>query len=199
VTVFIGLLGAVIGGVVGAVATYFTTRSNMRLGLEHEYDRTLRDQRLKAYQGLYHLTRQIPRHWLLTPVPARSELLKIRTSFHDWYYGEEAHGMFLARDSKKAYINLQNALDEALFVKSVDGLTKTENRADTPLADDELHRLLWLSSELRHQLVADVGASNPPGTRSTHPEPTVMSAPSPPGVPAPISAPSTPQGPTATS
>lgn len=192
-TVFIGLLSAVFGGVIGAVATYFSTRSNMRLDLEHEYDRMLRDKRLKGHQALFHLTRQIPRHWLLAPVPKRSELLMIRNSFHDWYYHEEAHGMFLSKDSKKAYLDLQDALDDALFVKSEDGHTKITDKADTPLTDDEFHRLLRLSSELRHRLVADVGTSNPPRTRSTHPDPTVNTTPT------SVSAPTAPQARTATS
>jgi hypothetical protein len=39
----------------------------------------------------------------------------------------------------------------------------------------ESHRLLELASALRHQLAVDIGASNPPRTRSEPPEPTVAS------------------------
>ena len=172
-TVLIGVLSAVLGATVGAITTYFTTRSNMRLGLEHDYDKTLRDIRLKGHQRLFHLSRQIPRHWLLTPEPTRAELLKIRTSFHDWYYHSDAHGMFLARHSKKAYIALMNALDRALFEISPTGDTKLGELPESPLSPDESHRLLELASALRHQLAADVGASNPPRTRSEPPEETV--------------------------
>ncbi len=89
-TILIGLLGAVLGATIGAITTYFTTRSTMRLSLEQDYDKALRDIRLKGYQQLFHLTAQIPRHWLLTPEPSRAELMKIRISFHDWYYSADA-------------------------------------------------------------------------------------------------------------
>jgi hypothetical protein len=173
VTILIGLLGAAFGGAVGVIATYFTTRSTMRLGLEHDYDKTLREIRIKGHQQLFHLSRQIPRHWLLTPEPTRAQLLAIRTSFHDWYYHPEAHGMFLARDSKRAYIVLMNALDEAVFEKSPSGNTKLRDRPDSPLTQQESDRLLDLASTLRHQLASDIGASNAPRTRSESPEQTV--------------------------
>lgn len=147
----------------------------MRLGLEHDYDKTLRDIRLRGYQQLFHLTAQIPRHWLLTPEPSRAELLKIRLSFHDWYYHEDAHGMFLARHSKNAYIKLMDALDKALFEISPDGDTRLGDRPDSKLSSDESHSLLELTSKLRHQLAADIGAANPPRTRSASPDQTVPS------------------------
>jgi hypothetical protein len=173
VTILIGLLSAAFGATVGAITTYLTTRSTMRLGLEHDYDKTLRDIRLTGYQQLFHLTAQIPRHWLLTPEPSRAELMKIRTSFHDWYYHADAHGMFLASGSKNAYITLMNALDAALFEISPSGDTKVCDRPDSKLSPEESHRLLDLTSNLRHQLAADIGAANPPRTRSLSPDRTV--------------------------
>jgi hypothetical protein len=175
VTILIGLLAAAFGATIGAITTYFTTRSTMRLGLEQDYDKTLRDIRLKGYQQLFHLTAQIPRHWLLTPEPSRAELLKIRTSFHDWYYGADAPGMFLARDSKIAYITLMNALDVALFEISPGGDTKLCDRPDSKLSPEESHHLLELTSKMRHQLAFDIGAANPPRTRSHSPDRTVPS------------------------
>ncbi|HEU5421247.1 MAG TPA: hypothetical protein VFV41_26415 [Streptosporangiaceae bacterium] len=174
-TILIGLLSAAFGATLGAITTFLTTRSAMRLGLEHEYDKTLRDIRLKGYQRLFHLTAQIPRHWLLTPEPSRAELREIRTSFHDWYYHADAHGMFLASDSKSAYITLMNTLDAALFEISPSGDTKLCDRPDSKLSPEESHRLLELASDLRHQLAADIGAANPPRTRSHSPAPTVPS------------------------
>jgi hypothetical protein len=176
VAILIGLLGAAIGATVAAITTYFSTRSTMRLSLEHEYDKTLRDIRLKGYQQLFHLTAQIPRHWLLTPEPSRAELKQIRMSFHDWYYHADAHGMFLAKDSKDAYIKLMDALDEALFeIPEENRDTKVRDRPDSKLSYQESHRLLVRTSRLRHQLAADIGAANAPRTRSDAPDPTVPS------------------------
>jgi hypothetical protein len=81
--------------------------------------------------------------------------------------------MFLARHSKKAYIALMDALDRALFEISPTGTTKLGRLPESPLSPHESHLLLELASTLRHQLAADVGASNPPRTRSEPPVPTV--------------------------
>lgn len=174
VTILIGLIGAVLGALAGGITTYLTTRSAMMLSLEHDYDKTLRDIRLKGHQQLFHLSRQIPRHWLLTPEPSRADLMKIRTSFHDWYYHSDAHGMFLASGSKQAYIALMDALDAALFEISPSGTTKVCDRPDSKLSPEESHRLLELSSNLRHQLATEIGAANPPRTRSSSPDRTVF-------------------------
>ena len=172
-TILVGLIGAVLGALAGGITTYLTTRSTMLLSLEHDYDKTLRDIRLKGYQQLFHLSRQIPRHWLLTPEPSRAELMKIRTSFHDWYYHPNAHGMFLASGSKRAYIALMDALDAALFEISANGDTKVCDRPNSKLSPEESHLLLVLSSNLRHLLATEIGAANPPRTRSHSPDPTV--------------------------
>ena len=187
-TILIGILGGLLGAIVGGITTYLTTRSTMRLGLEHDYDKTMRDIRLKGHQQLFHLSRQIPRHWLLTPEPSRAELMKIRISFHDWYYHADAHGMFLASGSKQAYIALMNALDAALFEISPNGETKLRDRPDSNLSADESHRLLELSSNLRHQLATDVGAANPPRIQSSSPDRTVSPLSSVPDGPAVITA-----------
>jgi hypothetical protein len=176
VTILIGLLAAAFGATIGAVTTFLTTRSTMRLGLEQDYDKTLRDIRLKGHQQLFHLTAQIPRHWLLTPQPSRAELLKIRISFHEWYYSADAPGMFLTQESKKAYINLMNALDDALFKIAPGRETKLSDRPDSKLSTEESHSLLDLTSTMRHQLAFDIGAANPPRTRSHSPDRTVPSS-----------------------
>jgi hypothetical protein len=97
----------------------------------------------------------------------------IRMSFHDWYYHPDAHGMFLASASKQAYIELMNALDTALFEISPNGDTKLRDRADSSLSAEESHRLLELSSHLRHQLATEIGAANPPHITSRSPARTV--------------------------
>jgi hypothetical protein len=100
VTLLIGLFGALLGTLIGAIATYLTTRSNMRLTLEHSYDQTLRDKRLERYQALFHASKCLPRYWLPTENPTRKDLQQFRQDFHDWYFGEEAGGMFLTRQQK---------------------------------------------------------------------------------------------------
>lgn len=60
-TALVGFLGAILGAFLGAIATYLTTRSNMRLALEHSYDQALQGKRLERYQELFHISKCLPR------------------------------------------------------------------------------------------------------------------------------------------
>lgn len=171
-TVFVGLVGAVLGALAGAIATYLTTRSTMRIELEHSYDRALRDKRLERYQHLYRVSRCLPRYWLPTEVPTRQNLHQFRQDFHDWYFGEDAGGMFLTPAAKDAYMRLLNMLAETMH--------RSGNESDTntsPLSASDSQALRELASELRHQLAEDVGAANPPRLRWTRLSRTIQPPP----------------------
>jgi hypothetical protein len=163
-----GLLGAVLGALAGAITTYVTTRSTMRLQLEHEYDRTLRDIRLPHYQRLFHISRCIPRQWRPTEVPTRQDLRHFREDFHNWYFGENAGGMFLTQDAKDLYMELQNVLEEPTEESDTSG-----SSLESPLSSDELRVLRGRASDLRHQLTQDVGASQSPRLRWSRLGPTI--------------------------
>jgi hypothetical protein len=161
--VFFGLAGVVLGALVGALTTYLTTRSTMRIELEHSYDRALRDKRLERYQHLFQVSGCLPRYWLPAEAPTRRDLHRFRQDFRDWYFGEDAGGMFLTAPAKDAYLRLHNVLAEAIRADrdDVDGSERS------PLSADESQALRELASELRHQLAEDVGAANPPHLRWT--------------------------------
>jgi hypothetical protein len=112
---FIGLAGIIIGGFVGSITTYLTTRSNMRLQLEYAHDQTLRDKRLERYQELFHLSRCFPRYWLSSEEPSRRDLRQFRYDFHDWYFGDAAGGMFLTVEAKELYLRMQNEIFGAVY------------------------------------------------------------------------------------
>jgi hypothetical protein len=156
--VLVGLAGVALGALVGAVTTYLTTRSTMRIELEHSYDRALRDKRLERYQHLFHISKCLPRYWLPTEAPTRRDLHRFRQDFHDWYFGEDAGGMFLTAPAKDAYMRLLNMLAETMREDRDD----VQTSAKSPLSADESQALRELASELRHRLAEDVGAANPP-------------------------------------
>lgn len=155
--VVIGLLGAIVGGLLAGVVTYMTTRSRLRIELMYAHDQRLHDQRVARYQQLFHISRYLPRQWYLTEEPTRKDVLGIREEFHNWYFGEEAGGMFLTSDAKIKYMELQNALQEV-----AEGQPSSP---DSPLTTTESQRLRDLGSALRHQLTQDVGAADPPRLR----------------------------------
>ena len=63
----------------------------IRLELEQAYDRALRDKRLERYQGLFHLSKCIPRYWR-GERPTRQDILQFRNEFHNWYFSDDAGG-----------------------------------------------------------------------------------------------------------
>ncbi|TDB83627.1 hypothetical protein E1264_27675 [Actinomadura sp. KC216] len=167
-TAFIGFFGAVLGALVGGVATYLTTRYNLRLTLEHSYDQTLQSKRLERYQALFHISKCLPRYWSpMDETPSRQDLQQYIRSFHEWYFGEHGGGMFLTPAAKDLYIRLLNLLAETAFV----GENGPDSAADHPLSETESRALRELASELRRQLAEDVGAANPPRLRWTRPGP----------------------------
>lgn len=157
-TVGIGLLGVVLGGLVGAISAYVTTRSNMLLQLEHAYDMTLRDRRLERYQKLFHISQCLPRYWVDGTAPSRSDLVNYREAFSGWYFGEEAGGMYLTPTSKSLYLAMQSAL----LYGAQPGPGEA---ADSPISHEVLESIRRCASDLRHQLAEDVGVAQPPRLR----------------------------------
>jgi hypothetical protein len=104
---------AVIGLLAGGGITYMTSRAQIRIQAERDYDVALRDLRLPHYQVLFHLTGAIPREWWPSSALTRRDVLELRERFHDWYFGEGAGGLFLSQDARTAYSALQVELQEA--------------------------------------------------------------------------------------
>jgi len=148
---WITIISALAGILAGGVVTYFTSRSQLRIEAEHAYDRTLRDMRLPQYQQLFHRTKNIPREF--SEEPRRSDLLDFREQFHDWYFGEQAGGMFLSQAARDAYFALQNELQSIAGRMSADG-----DRVDP----DQSKNLREKASVLRHQLTTDLGTAERP-------------------------------------
>ncbi|MEU3623022.1 hypothetical protein [Amycolatopsis coloradensis] len=159
--VYIGLLGGALRGILGGIVTYLATRTKARLELVHAHDLTLRTERLIRYQRLFHLSGRLPRYWRPGEEPDRQTLASLREDLHEWYFGEEAGGLFLTQEAKTRYLRLQNALAEAV------------DAGPTPLSEQESMTLRGLASELRHQLGEDIGAASPPRIKRLSVGPTL--------------------------
>jgi hypothetical protein len=125
----------------------------------------LRDRRLKRYQELFHLTRLFHRYYLIGEEPSRKDLEDFRRDCDAWYFGEAAGGMFLTKAVKDIYMQMMNLIAEVAFEEG-------KSKEDSLLTPAESKALREVASMLRHQLAADVGATNPPRLRWTRPEPT---------------------------
>jgi hypothetical protein len=145
----------------------------MRLELQLQYDRALRDLRLPHYQRLFHVSGCIPREWRPGEEPSRPELLHLRERFNDWYFGPDAGGLFLTNATREKYFRLQNELEAQAHA----GLSA----GSEPLPAEDSRLLRKLASELRHQMAQELGTAEPPQLRWTALGPT----PAPPALPQP--------------
>jgi hypothetical protein len=157
-TVLIGFLGVIFGTLVGAIATYVTTRSNMLLEIQHSYDRVLIDKRLERYQALFHVSKCLPSYWVPGEEPIYEDLRQLRQDLTDWYFGDAAGGMFLSPAAKEHFMRLLTTVVEVVH-------ERTEDHEGIYLSRAQSQKLRECASELRHQLAEDVGASNPPRLR----------------------------------
>jgi hypothetical protein len=153
------LTGAVLGAITGGVATWLTTRQQMRRQLDFDYDRELRTQRLNSYKALYRYTQYMPRYWRHNPEV--SAIADWSLSFHKWYF-DESGGMFLTNAARIAY---HDVLDTAAALYSTDDL-------DRQLTDEEVSRLWRAGQGLRRQLSADIGSADDPHLPGRPPDAT---------------------------
>ena len=166
-TAVIGFLGAIIGAIMGGIATYLTTRSTMSLTLEHSYDQTLQGIRLGRYQGLFQLTGRLTSYWPPSVEESKREILEQYVhDFHEWYFGDQAGGMFLTPAAKESYMRLLNRLTEVALAKQ-----DHPDGAPDCLLPTESEELRGLASDLRHQMTEDIGSANPPRLRWARPAP----------------------------
>lgn len=154
--VWASVISAAFGLLAGGVATYFTTRAQLRLEAEHAYDRSLRDLRLPHYQRLFHATRVMPREWLPATIPCMMDVISIRESLRDWYFGEESGGMFLSQPARDRYFLLYDEIESAVASLGDDA---------EPLSRASAAELRQRASVLRHQLAADLGVAERPRSR----------------------------------
>ena len=151
--VWIDLISVVIGAVVGTATTLITTRNRVDLEQRAAFDRELRNLRLPHYQALHSASERIPREWRSGQEMSRSDLLALRRTFHEWYFGEGAGGMFLTEAGRAAYFALQ---DELQVVGAGGG------HQVVPVTSEEFIRLRDLAHALRQQLRQDLGTAEAP-------------------------------------
>ena len=151
---WIGLISVAIGAILGTATTLITTRNRVDLEQRAAFDRELRTLRLPHYQALHAVSAEIPREWLPGTEPMRAKLLQLRESFHNWYFGPQAGGMFLTEAGRDAYFALQNELQ----------VVGRESDSDNPkpVSPEEFSGLRDLAHRLRQQLRQDLGTAEAP-------------------------------------
>jgi hypothetical protein len=153
--VWIGLISVLVGAVLGTATTLITTRNRVDLEQRATFDRELRTLRVPHYQALHSASERIPREWLPGNELTRSDLLGLRQTFHEWYFGPDAGGMFLTEAGRDAYFALANKLQ-------VVGRQGDKGGDAGPVTPKEFSDLRDLAHELRQQLRQDLGTAEAP-------------------------------------
>jgi hypothetical protein len=103
-----------------------------------------------AYTKLWPITAHLPRYYW-PKKPSRSDLRNLIEEFHGWYFQDG--GLFLTPETKAAYLEMMDRLDEAAGREADDA---------TPVSDAILTSLFEAAERLRVQLAIDVGAGHRP-------------------------------------
>jgi hypothetical protein len=145
---FAALLTGLISGAITAVVTYFATLAKARLDLSIEYDKELRQERLKAYQDLW--KRLEPLAPYSPKKPLTHELVKSTSEdLRDWYF--EFGGIYLSQECRGPYFALKESMQ-----KIIDSPNLMKEKSKT-LASENADILRKQGSILRTALSDDIG------------------------------------------
>jgi hypothetical protein len=116
-----------------------------RIGAKIKIDEGLRAKREADYLKLWTLTGLVPKYPRADDV-TYAKLDKLSRDMRDWYF--EGGGLYLSRQARKGYGNLQDALqpmirnaaDEVILTENYDALQRLCSRLRTELTSDLLSR-----------------------------------------------------------
>lgn len=147
------LLSAFLAFALGSLGTYLATQWKVRAELEGEYDKSLRDARIKVYQELWASLQPLAKYARPGPVSYQT-IHQMATELRTWYF--EKGGLYFSDRARDAYFKLQDALAEVLNNRPATMVIQTE------LEDVTFEALRQRGSALRTAMAADVGTRRTP-------------------------------------
>jgi hypothetical protein len=142
-TIVVAVITGGFGILSGVLASYLKFRNDLKA----EYDKDLRNERIEAYQGLWHLLQYLGRYDL--PEALTAELLKkLSEEMRDWYFG--GGGLYLSEQSRTTYFKLKQVIKNILDNTEEDRWDALLDPKDSKLVLDQGHLL-------RDSLTHDVG------------------------------------------
>jgi hypothetical protein len=147
------LVTTLVGLAVGSLGTYFGIQWKVRAELAGDYDKSLRDARVKVYQELWSSLQPLAKYARPGPVTYQT-IAQMAGELRGWYF--EKGGLYFSERARDAYFLLQEALAEALKNRPVTTTPQTELES---LAFETLRQR---GSALRTAMAADVGTRRTP-------------------------------------
>jgi hypothetical protein len=139
------LAAAVLGAAVGFVTTYLGAVVKLRTDLRFQYDKDLREKRIKEYSELWRLTGLFPKYAREAPVTL-TEVRELTHKLRDWYFTQG--GMYLSDEGREAYFQFQEVITTVL--------ANAKQDSTAPLEGPTYESLRTSGSNLRSALVRDV-------------------------------------------
>ncbi len=140
-----GLLGSIasaaIGGFFGAMAALFGAYLSQRARV----DDIMRAERIRVYKPLWEMTGLLPR-WPRSTSVSYSKLDDLSQSFRAWYFSEG--GLFLSRQAREAYGEMQKSISELLVARS--------DSPEVVISYQEYTSIMGKLSLLRTELTTDL-------------------------------------------
>lgn len=136
---------AVISGTIGILGTYLAAIQKYRKDLEAQFDKSLREERVKVYPKLWRILTTFQSEIGTFASGTNAELDNVRKSFHEWY---SENGIYLSESSVDFYWDFFHHL-QRLIIKGVDW--------DFESPEDRYH-LMEKASKLRRSLADDLGS-----------------------------------------
>jgi hypothetical protein len=130
------------------LTTYFGMKSKILNDLLAQYDKDLRDRRLRAYGALWTLSEPLARFSPIEPLTGAGART-VSQGMRGWYFRD---GIVLSEAAREAYFSLQEALLKPRVAAA----------AATPLDRDTLGGLWKASRDLHTALCVDIGSRKPP-------------------------------------
>jgi hypothetical protein len=155
------ILIALISGLIGFVPTYLGAILKYRKDLEMEFDKSLREERMKAYAPLWKCLKILSKH------PSRNveykELANLLKQLHIWYFES---GMFLSESSRNNLFDLKECIITCLSVvmdpRYIPDLLDDEKNLlcdehELQYNSDKVTNLVEKAHKLRNSLANDMG------------------------------------------
>src|SRR5215211_802369 len=153
-TIVVAVITGGLGILSGVVASYLKFRNDVRLSnlefrndLKAAYDKDLRNERIEAYQGLWHHLQYLGQYD--RPEALTAELLKkLSEQMRDWYFG--GGGLYLSEQSRTTYFKLKQDIKNILDNTEEDRWYALLDPKDSNFVLEQAHLL-------RASLTHDVG------------------------------------------
>lgn len=145
-TFAIALTTGALSALIGAASAYVGAILKYRKDLESEFDKSIRDERIRTYPKLWRQLELLARYDRPAPLDL-THLQELSVSMRKWYF--ECGGIFLSESTRGSYFDLKDRIRNA-----IESLSRED---DVQSHEGNVPELVGAASLLRAHLTRDLG------------------------------------------